>query len=120
VAVTTTPLGFKKPDGNEPARDGDNIMAANAQKAEDLLQGLSAQVASISTRTTSASTSTGCRSSRPAFLASPSKLTLMVSPTSSKENHDTANKQADGHRSDHPRPRSCPDHHARNARRNGT
>jgi hypothetical protein len=37
VAVVTTPLGFKKPDGNELARNGDNIIADNAQKAEDLL-----------------------------------------------------------------------------------
>jgi len=40
VAVTTTPLGFKKPDGNEPVRGGDNIIADNAQKAEDLIGAL--------------------------------------------------------------------------------
>jgi len=49
MAITTTPLGFKKPDGNELARGGDNVIADNAQKAQDLLAGLSAQVASIST-----------------------------------------------------------------------
>lgn len=38
MAVTTTPLGFKKPDGNELARNGDNVIAANAQTAEELLQ----------------------------------------------------------------------------------
>jgi hypothetical protein len=37
VAVTTTPLGFKKPDGNEPVKGGDNVIADNAQKAEDVL-----------------------------------------------------------------------------------
>ena len=37
MAVTTTPLGFKKPDGNELARNGDNVIADNAQKAEELL-----------------------------------------------------------------------------------
>jgi flagellar basal body rod protein FlgC len=35
MAVTTTSLGFQKPDGNEAVRDGDNIIAANAQKSED-------------------------------------------------------------------------------------
>jgi len=35
MAVTTTPLGFQKPDGNEPVSNGDNVIAANAQKAED-------------------------------------------------------------------------------------
>jgi hypothetical protein len=37
MGVTVTPLGFRKPDGNEPVRSGDNEIAANAQKAEDLL-----------------------------------------------------------------------------------
>ena len=35
MAVETTPLGFQKPDGNEDVRNGDNVIAANAQKAED-------------------------------------------------------------------------------------
>jgi hypothetical protein len=35
LAVETTPLGFQKPDGNEPIRNGDNVISANAQKAED-------------------------------------------------------------------------------------
>jgi len=37
MAVTTTPLGFKKPDGNELARNGDNVIADNAQVAQDIL-----------------------------------------------------------------------------------
>lgn len=37
MAIEITPLGFKKPDGNEPLRGGDNIIADNAQKAQDLL-----------------------------------------------------------------------------------
>jgi len=36
MAVTTTPLGFKKPDGNDPVRNGDNVIADNAQTAEQL------------------------------------------------------------------------------------
>lgn len=36
MAVVTTPLGFKKPDGNELFRDGDNVIADNAQKSQDL------------------------------------------------------------------------------------
>lgn len=43
MAIDTTPLGFQKPDGNELARNGDNVIAANAQKAQDLLA--AAQVA---------------------------------------------------------------------------
>jgi hypothetical protein len=37
VAIETTPLGFQKPDGNELLRNGDNAIAANAQKAQDLI-----------------------------------------------------------------------------------
>jgi hypothetical protein len=37
VAVTTTPLGFKKPDGYELVKTGDNVIADNAQKADDVL-----------------------------------------------------------------------------------
>lgn len=35
MAIETTPLGFKKPDGNELVNGGDNVIADNAQKAED-------------------------------------------------------------------------------------
>jgi len=44
VAITTTPLGFKKPDGNEKLRNGDNVIADNAQKAEDILQAVNARL----------------------------------------------------------------------------
>jgi hypothetical protein len=37
VAIEPTPLGFLKPDGKEPIRNGDNVISANAQKAQDLL-----------------------------------------------------------------------------------
>lgn len=37
MAVEITPLGFKKPDGNELVRGGDNVISDNAQKAQDLL-----------------------------------------------------------------------------------
>ena len=37
MAVTTTPLGFKKPDGNELVRGGDNVIADNADKAEEVI-----------------------------------------------------------------------------------
>lgn len=47
MGMTTTPLGFKKPDGNELVRGGDNAIADNAQKAEDLLQNVQAQLASV-------------------------------------------------------------------------
>lgn len=40
MAVEETPLGFKKPDGDEPVRGGDNVIAHNAQKAQDLIEDL--------------------------------------------------------------------------------
>jgi hypothetical protein len=40
VAVEETPLGYKKPDGNDPARNGDNIIAHNAQRSQDLIADL--------------------------------------------------------------------------------
>lgn len=42
MAVETTPLGFLKPDGNERVRQGDNMIAHNAQRANDLIAGLQA------------------------------------------------------------------------------
>lgn len=40
MAITTTPLGFKKPDGNELVKGGDNVIADNAQKSEDYISSL--------------------------------------------------------------------------------
>jgi len=37
MAVTITPLGFRVPDGNELVRSGDNDIAANGLKAQELL-----------------------------------------------------------------------------------
>lgn len=37
MAINTTPLGFKKPDGNELLRNGNDIISANAQKPQELL-----------------------------------------------------------------------------------
>lgn len=37
MAIVTTPLGFKKPDGQELVRGGDNAIADNAQRAQELL-----------------------------------------------------------------------------------
>jgi peptidoglycan/xylan/chitin deacetylase (PgdA/CDA1 family) len=37
MALTTTSLGLQKPDGTEMVKDGDNVIAANAQKADDLI-----------------------------------------------------------------------------------
>lgn len=49
MAVETTPLGFKKPDNTELVKFGAYYMGLNAQRSEELLQGLSNQVASVST-----------------------------------------------------------------------
>lgn len=40
MAVEETPLGFKKPDGNELVKGGDNVIAHNAQKSQDLIADL--------------------------------------------------------------------------------
>lgn len=37
MAIETTPLGFQKPDGNELLRNGDNVIAANADVADGLI-----------------------------------------------------------------------------------
>ena len=37
MAVETTPLGFQIPNGDEPIRGGDNVIANNGQKAQDIL-----------------------------------------------------------------------------------
>lgn len=44
MAITTTPLGFQKPDGNEPFRQGNDVISANAQKAQDLIADLQGRV----------------------------------------------------------------------------
>jgi hypothetical protein len=49
VAVEVTPLGFKKPDGSERVRDGDNVISDNAQKADDLLLDARANIANLLT-----------------------------------------------------------------------
>ena len=36
MAIATTPLGFKKPDGNESIRNGNDVISDNAQTAEQL------------------------------------------------------------------------------------
>lgn len=37
MAYEETPLGFRKPDGADPVRQGDNHIAHNAQTAEELI-----------------------------------------------------------------------------------
>ncbi|WP_314325419.1 hypothetical protein [Paenarthrobacter ilicis] len=53
MAIEVTPLGFKKPDGNEMVRGGDNAISDNAQKADDLIQEQRTQIADLQYRTTS-------------------------------------------------------------------
>ena len=40
MAIETTDLDFKKPDGNELVKGGDNIIAHNAQRSQDLIAAL--------------------------------------------------------------------------------
>ena len=37
MAIEVTPLGFQKPDGNELVRQGDNVIAHNAQRSQDII-----------------------------------------------------------------------------------
>ena len=46
MAVETS-LGFLMPDGSELLRDGDNVIAANAQTADNLLVNQDFRIASI-------------------------------------------------------------------------
>jgi hypothetical protein len=47
VASETTEYGYIKPDGNELIRNGDNVIAANAQAADNTARNLDFRVASI-------------------------------------------------------------------------
>lgn len=47
MAVEITPLGFQKPDGYELVRNGDNAIAANAAKAQEILAAQAARVANL-------------------------------------------------------------------------
>ena len=47
MAIETTPLGFQKPDGNDPLRNGDNVIAANAGKAQALHSEARARLANL-------------------------------------------------------------------------
>jgi len=44
MAIETTPLGFQKPDGNEAIRNGDNVIAANADVAESVISRISGRL----------------------------------------------------------------------------
>lgn len=44
MAVEETPLGYKKPDGNELAKDGENVIAHNAGKNQEHISGLQSRV----------------------------------------------------------------------------
>ena len=47
MAIEETSLGFLKPDGNELLRNGDNVIAANAQTADNLLVNVDFRVSEI-------------------------------------------------------------------------
>ncbi|QWY79658.1 hypothetical protein PP637_gp28 [Arthrobacter phage Persistence] len=58
MAIELTPLGFQKPDGNELVRNGDNAIAANAQKSQDLIAAAQAGALEISGRVDEVETAT--------------------------------------------------------------
>ena len=71
MAIVTTPLGLQKPDGGEAVRNGDNVIAANAQKVEDLIQAdrgrlgnIEATAATHGNRITAAETATTAQASQ--------------------------------------------------------
>lgn len=47
MAIETTPLGFQKPDGNDRIRNGDDVISANAQTANDRLSEDRARLAQL-------------------------------------------------------------------------
>lgn len=47
MAIEVTPLGFKKPDGRELVRGGDNAIADNAQTAQNLIASLRSRVTNV-------------------------------------------------------------------------
>jgi len=47
MAIEETSLGFLKPDGSELLRDGDNVIAANAQTADNLLVNVDFRVSEV-------------------------------------------------------------------------
>ncbi|MFE4197360.1 polysaccharide deacetylase family protein [Paenarthrobacter sp. NPDC056912] len=47
MAIATTPLGFQKPDGNELVRNGNDTIALNAQKSQELFVNARARLASL-------------------------------------------------------------------------
>lgn len=47
MAVEETPLGYKVPDGNDPARNGDNLIAHNAKRSQALLQEQRARISNL-------------------------------------------------------------------------
>ena len=47
MAVEETSLGFLKPDGNDLLRNGDNVIAANAQTADNLLVNVDFRVSEV-------------------------------------------------------------------------
>ena len=47
MAIAITPLGFKKPDGNESIRNGNDVISDNAQKSQELLQEARANIANL-------------------------------------------------------------------------
>ena len=64
MAITTTPLGFKKPDGNELVRGGDNSIADNAQKAQDLIAAAQSATATLTGRVANAEQTVGGHGTR--------------------------------------------------------
>lgn len=59
MAIEVTPLGFKKPDGQEAVRGGDNVIADNAQTAQDLIASLRSRVAAAEANISGGGTGTG-------------------------------------------------------------
>lgn len=50
MAVEETPHGYRKPDGNELFKSGDNVISHNAQKSEEHVASLNASLAALQGR----------------------------------------------------------------------
>lgn len=47
MAIEVTPLGFKKPDGQEAVRGGENVIADNAQTAQNLIAPILSRLSNV-------------------------------------------------------------------------
>lgn len=78
MAIETTPLGLKAPDGNELARNGDNVIGDNARKTQELIAADRGRLSAIESKNT----------------AQDNRLTAVESKNTAQDNRLTAAETA--------------------------